>query len=34
MITLKNPEQLQGIEKSCRLLAQLHDSLAISLNRE
>jgi methionyl aminopeptidase len=28
MITLKNNEQLQGIEKSCRLLARLHDLLA------
>ncbi len=27
MITLKNAEQLQGIEKSCRLLGQLHDQL-------
>lgn len=27
MITLKSPEQLLGIEKSCRLLARLHDSL-------
>ena len=27
MINLKNAEQINGIEKSCRLLASLHDSL-------
>ncbi|WP_422480730.1 type I methionyl aminopeptidase [Pleomorphochaeta sp. DL1XJH-081] len=27
MITLKTPDQIKGIEASCRLLAQLHDSL-------
>ena len=27
MITLKSPEQIKGIEASCRLLARLHDSL-------
>jgi methionyl aminopeptidase len=27
MITLKTPDQIKGIEESCRLLARLHDSL-------